>query len=217
MKVVVRTVEWLIKILRNRVYGIIWFLLVPILFPFTRITGKKNLKSCFNFDGGLIIVANHIEYLDIPVIGLLFPSNANIHFFGKKELLDIPILKILFKCGNMIPVDREHLISSINIRAFKEAISVLRCGGIVCIFMQGGIGRSGIKDSPIRLAQKTGAMIVPVQLSQRPLMHFDSCGGVDIGPYSVVVGEKIFWRDLGNESTDILAKKLWKKIIELKS
>ncbi len=216
MKVVILAVEWFVETLGNKVYRMTWFLLAPVLFPFIKIIGKKNLKRHSCSGGGLIIVANHIAYLDIPIIGLLFSPNANIHFFGKKELLDIPILKTVFKHGNMISVDREHPVSAINIRAFKRAISVLKLGGIICIFMQGGIGRADTKDSPIRLAQKTGAMILPIHLAQKTMIHFDAYGNVDIGPYTAIIGEKTFWRDLGNESSDVLAEKLWKKIIELK-
>ena len=216
MKVVVRAVEWLIEMFGSHVYRITWFLLAPVLFPFIRIIGKKNLKSYSGSDKGLIIVANHIAYLDIPVIGSLFSSNSNIHFFGKKELLDIPILKTIFKHGNMISVDRENSVSAINIRAFKRALSALRCGGIICIFMQGGIGRSDTKGSPIRLAQKTGAMILPIHLSQRTLIHVAAHGNIDIGPYMAVIGEKIFWHELGEGGVYALAEKLWKKIVELK-
>lgn len=203
----------IIEALGSRVYGITWFLLAPILFPFITVAGKRNLKK--RSDAGLIIIANHIAYLDILIIGSLFSPNTRINFFGKKELLDVPVLRTIFKHGHMIPVDRENPVSAVNIRAFKKALSVLKRGGTVCIFMQGGIGRSDIKESPVRLAKKTGAVMLPIHLEQKTVFCCASYGTIDIGPYTATIGEKIALHELGNGSFTVLAERLWKKISEL--
>lgn len=91
--------------------------------------------------GGVIIAANHVSYLDPPVLGLALKRKAV--FIAKKELFTAPVLGCLIR-RLCIPVDREHPKPS----TIKEALRRLRNGEVVVIFPEGGINLDGsFKDA----------------------------------------------------------------------
>ncbi len=86
--------------------------------------------------GGLLIVANHISFVDPPIIGALTPRPVD--FMAMAELFRNPISAAVVRSLGAFPVNRAQA----DARAVREAVRRLRAGHCVGIFPEGGI-RSG--------------------------------------------------------------------------
>ncbi len=212
---IVLFLESLAELLGSRVWYCGWLILLLPLALLSKVRGRENIPMHHTATRGLIIVANHLSYMDVPVIGTLFPPSRPISFLGKKELFDVPILGTICKNGHMIAVERNKEHSTVNIRAVKQALTLLKNGGALGIFMQGGIGWSDIKRSPIVLAERTNAVILPIGLTQNVWFHTNAWKGVDIGPYQVTIGKPLTVSNLGDGNPETRAERLWYVICEL--
>ena len=77
------------------------------------------------------MAANHLSYLDIPLLGYSIGRGAN--FMGKKELFSIPVLGSLLLMLGAIPVDRGKLDRT----ALREAVKMLKSGNVLVIYPEG--------------------------------------------------------------------------------
>jgi 1-acyl-sn-glycerol-3-phosphate acyltransferase len=136
------------------VRALLWLLLK--IFWRMQIIGIENLPK----SGGLIIVSNHVSYLDPAVLAV--SSKRKIYFITKKEVFKNGFISFIFKNLNAISVDRENT----DILAFKKAISILREEKVLGIFPEGRRSSNGnlqeLKLGAIRIAMKTGVPILPV-------------------------------------------------------
>jgi 1-acyl-sn-glycerol-3-phosphate acyltransferase len=118
-------------------------------------------------EGPLIIAANHASNLDVPVIGswLIPLLGRRIHWLGKKELFDWPIIGWVAASGGVHPVDR----GGADVEAFRLAQRILDEGHVLFVFPEGTRSRDGAlqeaRDGIALLALRTGAPIVPVGIS----------------------------------------------------
>jgi 1-acyl-sn-glycerol-3-phosphate acyltransferase len=114
--------------------------------------------------GSLIIAANHLSNADgVLVGGWLTPAlDRRIHWLGKREMVDWPILGRLARAGSVHPVDR----GTADIEAFRLAQRILDEGHVLVIFPEGTRSPTGAlqeaKDGLSILALRTGATILPV-------------------------------------------------------
>ncbi len=127
----------------------------------THIVGRKRVPR----EGGLLIVCNHISFLDPPLIGAVMPRP--VEFMTMVELFRKPWLARLLRTVGCFPVDR----SRIDHGAAREAIRRLRAGRCVVIFPEGGIrlaeqsvlgGEPIFKPGAGSIALLGGAAILPV-------------------------------------------------------
>jgi 1-acyl-sn-glycerol-3-phosphate acyltransferase len=89
--------------------------------------------------GPLLLVFNHINFLEIPLIfTLLLPRN--ICGIAKKETWDNWFLRILAKAWGAIPIDRENP----SISTFREAEKALKEKKIICIAPEGTRSGTGV-------------------------------------------------------------------------
>lgn len=89
--------------------------------------------------GPLILVINHINFLEIPLIyTLLLPRN--ICGIAKKETWDNWFLRIMAKAWGAIPIDRE----TPSISTFREAGKALKEKKILCIAPEGTRSGTGV-------------------------------------------------------------------------
>lgn len=121
--------------------------------------GKENIPQ----EGGFIIASNHVKALD-PIYIALGVEDRQIHFMGKKELFEIPIIKSLFKKANAFPIVR----GGADKEALDYAERVVKEGHILGIFPEGtrskdykpARARSGIG----LIAKEAKADILPVSI-----------------------------------------------------
>lgn len=118
-------------------------------------------------EGPLIIAANHASNLDVPIIGswLIPRLGRRIHWLGKKELFDWPIIGWVAANGGVHPVDR----GAADIEAFRLAQRILDQGHVLFVFPEGTRSPDGrlqeARDGIALLALRTGAPVVPVAIA----------------------------------------------------
>lgn len=130
------------------VFGTVWRM---------RAYGTENVPKT----GPLIIASNHVSYFDPPVLGTTSPRR--ISYMAKEELFSVPVLGPLIHAVGAYPVDREGSATS----AIKRSVEVLRQGGCIGIFPEGGRNLSGsaeVRGGVALLASLGKAPVVPARL-----------------------------------------------------
>jgi 1-acyl-sn-glycerol-3-phosphate acyltransferase len=118
-------------------------------------------------DGPLILAANHASNLDAVVLGswLMPRLGRRIHWLGKKELFDWPIIGWAAANGGVHPVDR----GAADVDAFRLAQRILDEGNVLFVFPEGTRSADGslheARDGLALLALRTGAPIVPLGIA----------------------------------------------------
>jgi 1-acyl-sn-glycerol-3-phosphate acyltransferase len=115
-------------------------------------------------EGPVILAANHASNADAVILGAWLTERLGrrIHWLGKKEMFDWPIVGWVFRNGGVHPVDR----ASADVEAFRLAERVLEEGHILMIFPEGTRSPTGElqkpKDGLAMIALRSGAPIVPI-------------------------------------------------------
>ena len=122
-----------------------------------KVTGQENIPQ----DGPFIIVANHSSLLDPIILGV--SVRPKVIFIAAAYLFKIGWLGYMLRKFNSIPVQREN-----DIKAIKQSLKILKRGGVLGIFPEGGIDRQK-NNLPVRagaayLATKIGVPIVPIRI-----------------------------------------------------
>jgi 1-acyl-sn-glycerol-3-phosphate acyltransferase len=118
-------------------------------------------------EGPVILAANHISNADPVIVGAwLTPAlGRRIHWLGKKEMFDWPIVGWMARHGGVVPVDR----GAADVDAFRLASRVLDAGEVLMVFPEGTRSPTGElqtpKDGLAMLALRTNATIVPIGVS----------------------------------------------------
>jgi 1-acyl-sn-glycerol-3-phosphate acyltransferase len=118
-------------------------------------------------EGPVILAANHISNADAVILGAWLTKSLGrrIHWLGKKEMFEWPVVGYVARNGGIHPVDR----GAADVDAFRTAERVLREGHILMIFPEGTRSPTGElqkpKDGLAMLALRTGAPIVPIGIS----------------------------------------------------
>ena len=95
----------------------------------TRITGGDRVPP----DDGLLVVCNHISFVDPPLVGAVVPRP--VEFMTMAEMFRKPWMAKLLRTIGCFPVDRARADGG----AAREAIRRLRNGRCVVIFPEAGI------------------------------------------------------------------------------
>ena len=139
-----------------------WHVLAHIIVPLLirlRVVGVENMPAA----GPVILVSNHLNWTDIPMIGL--PLKRRTHFMAKAELFQKAPIKWLVIGLGAFPVRRGEA----DRQAIKQAEEVLKAGQVLVIFPEGTRSRSqkmkeGLAGVAL-IALRSGAPIVPVAIS----------------------------------------------------
>ncbi len=109
----------------------------------------------------IVLIGNHTSFIDWAFLQM--GTTQKIHFFIEKEIYDKPILKPFLSFFGALPVDSKNAKES-----FKKGIELLKAGGIVAIFPEGELTKTGeiseFKRGFEFLAQKSGAEVIPFYL-----------------------------------------------------
>ncbi len=135
------------------------------------VTGKENIPT----DRACVIVCNHRGQYDIAVaLTEITPNPPGL--LSKIEVKKIPFVRQWMRMLHCVFVDRKDVKKSVE--ALSEAAKVVKSGYNMVIFPEGtrykgeagGIGE--FKAGAFKIAQKTGAPIVPIAMSgTRELME----------------------------------------------
>lgn len=148
-------------------YWVSWW----IVHGFCRIYFRLEARGLENvpLQGPVIVAANHVSYLDPPVIGCLIPRVVN--FLARDSLFRSPLFGALLLKYQAVPVDRES--GAAGLRAILDR---LQTGGLIIVFPEGTRSLDGnllpAKPGVGMTVLKSSAPVVPV----RVLGSFESFG-----------------------------------------
>ncbi len=130
-----------------------------------RVEGHENVPRT----GGVLLVANHANYLDPPLLGS--SVERHVHFMAKAELFKIPVLGWILPRVKAFPVAR----GGSDRGAVRHALRILESGGVVGIFPEGTRTRTGemlpFQRGAGLIATRANATVVPMALigTYRPM------------------------------------------------
>ncbi|HWB66951.1 MAG TPA: lysophospholipid acyltransferase family protein [Mycobacteriales bacterium] len=146
-----------------------WYrLVVVVLKPLLRLTTRRDWQGGDQIPktGGVIVVANHVSYVDPLTIGLfVLESGRTPRFLAKSSLFEKPFLKWVFYGAEQIPVYRGTADAS---KALSAAVDALKAGECVLIYPEGSATRDPdcwpmkARTGVARLALLSGAPVVPI-------------------------------------------------------
>jgi 1-acyl-sn-glycerol-3-phosphate acyltransferase len=122
-------------------------------------------------DRPLLIVANHISWLDIPVIGCLLP----VIFVAKQEIASLPVFGMIAKLGQSIFVDRQR---KLHVKTVNHKMAQRLLGGDAVVLFAEGTSTNGEIVAPFHSAL-IGAAEYAIIMSNR------ACESVCIQPLSI--------------------------------
>lgn len=130
-------------------------IVIPLLIKL-RVAGLHNVPK----EGPVILVSNHLNWTDIPLIGLRVMRRT--HFMAKAELFQKAPLKWLVIGLGAFPVRRGEA----DRQAIKQAEEVLKAGQVLVIFPEGTRSKThamkeGLPGAAL-IALRSGAPVVPV-------------------------------------------------------
>ena len=115
--------------------------------------------------GPLLLVANHVSWLDILAINAVRP----VRFVSKSDVRHWPLLGWLVACGGTLFIERERKRDAL--RVVHQVADTLRGGEIVAVFPEGttseGHGLLPFHANLLQAAIATGAPVQPLVLRYR--------------------------------------------------
>jgi 1-acyl-sn-glycerol-3-phosphate acyltransferase len=111
--------------------------------------------------GPVVAVANHESFLDPFVVGVALIGRPPATFLAAPWLYSRPIAGGFARHVGAIPAYGEGK----EVTALRESIRVLRQGGTVALFPQGGIARNGISGGAVFMAVKGQAPVLPMRIT----------------------------------------------------
>ena len=105
--------------------------------------------------GPLIVVANHVHFVDPELLVFSFPRWIN--FMAKRELFRYPFLRIIIRWSQAVSVHRQGTIKDKR-EAVKQAKDVLSKGLVLGMFPEGRRNRNGKL-----LPGKPGSAVIALQ------------------------------------------------------
>ena len=111
--------------------------------------------------GPLIVIVNHVNFLELPIIYPRVKTQLGIGF-SKKENWKSLFYRLLFGLWDVIPIDRENL----DMTAIRAGLEALAQGRILFITPEGTRSHHGrlqpAKTGVVLIAQRSGTPILPL-------------------------------------------------------
>ncbi|MEX2578200.1 MAG: lysophospholipid acyltransferase family protein [Verrucomicrobiales bacterium] len=159
----------------------------------------QNGEALDSLEGGLLVVSNHVSFLDPPLVGIAF--RKPIYFFARKTLFDHPVANFIFTRVNAIPVDQ----AKPELSSLKKVIALLKGDETVLIFPEGQRSRNGKlrmegQAGVGMIVSKARVPILPVRLFGPDKALARGEKKIRKHPVTLVVGELLRPEDLVDES-----------------
>ena len=140
-------------------YWIAWW----IVHGFCRVYFRLEARGLENVPlrGPVIFAANHISYLDPPLMGCVIPRVVN--YMARHTLFTVPIFGAVIRKFNAVPVDRDS-----GAAGLRAILNKLTDGGAIILFPEGTRSMDGrplpAKPGVGMTILKSAAPVVPVKL-----------------------------------------------------
>lgn len=121
---------------------------------------RVRIQGCDNFPatGGVLLICNHISYLDPVLIGTYI--KRPVRFLSWEGFERIPVMHQIMRLMGTVPIDPSR-----SKDAMTKALEALRRGEVVCIFPEGHVTRNGalqeLRGGFELLARRAECPIVP--------------------------------------------------------
>jgi 1-acyl-sn-glycerol-3-phosphate acyltransferase len=176
-----------------------------------RVEGLDRIAPGFNY----VIVANHLSFMDIPVILAHIP--VEIRFLAKRSLFKVPFIGYHLRRAGHVPVERGDIRASLKTMA--EAAQIIRNRAIsVLVFPEGGRSPHEMrefKEGAAYIAIKAGVAALPVGLDgTRQILPMGSVV-VKPGPVVVRIGDPIEVGGKNPHDRHSLNEELRRRVTEL--
>ena len=125
------------------------------------VIGVENVPK----DQAVLYVSNHRSFADIPLAYITLPTLTG--FVAKKEIAKVPFFSWWMRNLNCLFLDREDLKA--GLKTILEGIEYIKDGYSIFIAPEGtrnqGAEMLPFKEGSMKMAQKTGCLIIPVAIS----------------------------------------------------
>ncbi|MDD3214359.1 MAG: (d)CMP kinase, partial [Eubacteriales bacterium] len=144
--------------------------LFNILYP----VRYHNMENA-DIDAPYILIGNHNHMLDPLLIGWKL-NRYQIRYLGKKELINNPMMKALYRNMLMIPVDRHNM----DMGAVRACLKALKEGHVLGIFPEGTRHKKTLMEEMesgvAMIALRGNVPILPAYMAQKTrLFHVSDC------------------------------------------
>ncbi len=117
-------------------------------------------------NGAAVLVCNHVSYVDWLIIASA--CRRPVHFVMHASIYRLPILHWILRLANVIPIESGKKNPALLRQAFEKISNVLDGGGLVCIFPEGRLTRTGhideFRPGIERIIRDTPVPVVPLAL-----------------------------------------------------
>ncbi|MEU7569588.1 lysophospholipid acyltransferase family protein [Streptomyces fradiae] len=117
--------------------------------------------------GPLLVVANHVSWLDIPLVAAVLPGRM----VAKREVRHWPLLGPLAALGGTLFLDRDRLRALPG--AVRDLARTLAAGHRVVVFPEGstwcGRAQGAFRPAAFQAALDAGAPVQPARITYRPV------------------------------------------------
>jgi len=138
-----------------------WGCLVTRLIYRIRVEGRQHLPD----SGGALLVANHLSFVDACILAAA--TGRFVRFLMHERYYRQPVLGALCRLLGVIPISTDQRPREL-IRSLRSAAEAIRRGGLVCIFAEGQVSRTGqmlpFRRGFERIMDGLDAPIIPVCL-----------------------------------------------------
>ena len=166
-------------------------------------------------DGRLVLVANHLSMVDIPVLMAHLP--VSFRFLAKSSLFRVPFIGWHLRRGGHIRVNRDHRWSAG--RALGRVAKVLAGGVPVLVFAEGsrsrGEGLQEFKVGAAHVAIRAKAWLVPVGLAGTDKVMSKGSFFCRPGRVGLGVGDPIPTAGMTKQDSAYLTESLRARVSEL--
>jgi 1-acyl-sn-glycerol-3-phosphate acyltransferase len=155
-----------------------------------RLKGLENLPD----QGGVLLIANHVAYVDVMIVGVLSPRP--VRFLSWEGFERQRIMRFLTRMMGTIPVAESKAKDAI-----QKSADALKAGEVVCIFPEGSLTRNGgilpLRKGYELIARRAECPILPLAIDGMWGSLFSFSGGKFFWkmpkhfprPVSVVIGQ----------------------------
>lgn len=167
------------------------------------VVGREKVPA----EGGVIVAANHVSYLDIPIVGCALARRAD--FLAKAELFRNPLVGWLFRRLGGVPIRRGGLDRS----ALAEVQRRLAQGRLVVMYPEGTRSPDGrLRDAKPgigMLVARTGAPVVPAYVAGTAEAWPPGAWWLRCRPITVIFGDPMTWAGprAGGDEDDVTKRR----------
>lgn len=165
--------------------------------------------------GSYVFAANHLSYMDTPVI---LASMPEFRFLAKQGLFQIPFLGTHLKTAGHIPVPRGDARAAV--KTMNLAAQIIRDRKIsILIFPEGGRSQDGalapFQEGAALIAIRAGVPLVPVALiGTREVLPFGS-GHIRGGRVILRIGDPVATDQLALKERGRITRELRERIVSM--